>query len=203
MAASALNLIFTGDTLNLFFCVSWSFLADKCMWQSSCYSGVSLMFKVMAALVLKSFLSFFLYGHQTVFLNHLQHKHPGISCHTSHTLYVSKVQTKSTINGKENRQREETFCFWWNLMGLFYLWPLPTVCLPLCVFFRDSSVPGSAVWARWRWGHPGPGRWRRSYRLPCQRWTHTATQGCSRPPPYSPAGKHSRSLLAFSRNDVI
>lgn len=69
--------------------------------------------------------------------------------------------------------------------------------MSLCVFFRDSSDPGSAVWARWRRGHPGPGGWRSSYWLPCQRWTHTATQGCSRPPPYSPAGKHLHMLESF------
>ena len=66
------------------------------------------------------------------------------------------------------------------------------VCVCVCVSARDSSVPGGAVWAGWRWGHPGPGGGRGSHRLPRQRRAHIDTQGCSRPPPYSPAGKHSR-----------
>lgn len=65
----------------------------------------------------------------------------------------------------------------------------------MCVSARDSSVAGGAVWAGWRWGHPGPGGGRGSHRLPCQRWAHIDTQGCSRPPPYSPAGKHSRTVI--------
>lgn len=76
----------------------------------------------------------------------------------------------------------------------------PFIWFSLCVSARNASVSSGAVWAGWRWGHTGPRGGRGSYWLSRQRWTHIDTQGCSRPPPYSPAGKQSHALLPFCRN---
>lgn len=72
-----------------------------------------------------------------------------------------------------------------------------------CLSLRDPSVTGGAVRAGGRRVHPGVGRKWGSYRFPRQRWTHAASQGRPRPPPYGPAGDHTHFLYSYDTAVVI